>query len=91
MIELIKDIMFWVIVITLFNIILRIIFNKSYMMHKPFLMKGREEGYSQGYNDASMNILLYYQIQREVPSREWLRVTQGKRLNTREKILESIV
>ena len=60
MFEIIKDIMFWVIVITLFNIILRIIFNKSYMMHKPFLMKGREEGYSQGYNDASMNILLYY-------------------------------
>jgi len=91
MIELIKDIMFWVIVITLFNIILRIIFNKSYLMHKPFITKGREEGYLQGYNDASMNILLYYQIQQDVPSREWLRVTQGKRLNTREKILESIV
>ena len=60
MFELIKDIMFWVIVITLFNIILRIIFNKSYLMHKPFITKGREEGYLQGYNDASMNILLYY-------------------------------
>ena len=45
----------------------------------------------RGYNDASMNILLYYQIQQDVPSREWLRVTQGKRLNTREKIVESIV
>ena len=91
MIEIIKDIMFWVIVITLFNIILRVIFNKSFMMHRPFIIKGREEGYSKGYNDAAMNIILYYEIKEDIPSREWLRITQGQRLNTREKILESIV
>ena len=73
------------------NLILRLIFKKNYLMHKPFITKGREEGYLQGYNDASMNILLYYQITQEIPPREWLRITQGKRLNSREKILDSIV
>ena len=73
------------------NLLFRIVFKKSYFLHKVFIKqgeeKGRVDGYHCGYKDGAINAKMYFSITKEIPTGDWLNSHKGQRLDTREKIL----
>lgn len=85
------DMVFILLIVITGNLLLRVIFKKSYFLHKVFIKqgeeKGRIDGYHCGYKDGAINAKMYFSVAREIPTTDWLDSHKGKRLDTREKIL----
>ena len=71
------------------NTLLRIMFGKTYFLHKVLIEQGYEKGYDIGYWDGCTNIKMYYSLMnKKVPPSDWLKDTMGSRLDTRDKMTE---
>jgi hypothetical protein len=46
--------------------------------------------YQRGFKDGAMGIKLYYAILDEMPNSQWILTNCMKRLDTREKLLETL-
>ena len=71
------------------NLLLRLLWGRSYFLHRVLLDQGFEKGYATGYWDGCTNIKMYHALmEQKVPPSTWLKHTMGLRLDTREKAVE---
>ena len=81
----------WVLVAVTVNFLTRRMMAKYYIQS----MNLRDEAsssspYQRGFKDGALGVKMYYTILEKMPSSHWIDTNSTKKLNTREKLLETL-